>query len=55
MKDLSEYEYKERAKLIEKIEGAYGSDNGFAELKTETLLQLAAMIAYVKAKEEASR
>jgi hypothetical protein len=49
MKNLSEHEYKERAKLIEKIEGYCGTDNGFSELKTETLAQLVAMIAYIRA------
>lgn len=49
VKNLSDHEYKERAKIIEKVEGYFGADDGFAELETKTLLQLAAMIAYIRA------
>jgi hypothetical protein len=51
MKGLTEEEYKTRAKLIEKIEGYCGTDNGFAELKTATLAQIVCMINALKVKE----
>lgn len=48
MMGLSNEEYKRRDKLIEKIEGFYGADDGFAELKTETLKDLSDWIRLIR-------
>lgn len=53
MKGLTDQEYEYRAKLLERIEGYYGCDDGFAELKTETLQQMAGLIAHLAAQKEA--
>lgn len=36
----TEKEYRLRAKLLERVEGCYGSDDGFCNLRTKTLMAM---------------
>lgn len=55
MKKYLEEEYRERAKLIENIEGYIGPDDGFFELKTETLSYLSSMVTWIRLKQKVER
>lgn len=52
MLGLTKEEYERRAEYLETIEGYFGPDNGFVDLKTETLAYLFHMIVWIRKRQK---